>query len=407
MIGVFLCAPGCEGGDKSVKVKNGDDAPVFGVIGGISRPTNKQPGPPVLLPPVHPAADANDSVASVPPSEPVETPAREVNSEPLTKPQGRQLHNSALAQALIESRKISSRLQDDILRNAINRENQKREIRELKERLTQLDTLDENPKPFVQTVQSAQMAQSAEKIEELRKLNSKLAHTVTRQAEEIKTREQKQGILAGQVAELRKKTTDIRRKTKQRIAAMERRIAEKNDLIAVAKQIEQTKAQQEEQALRKQTQELKAQIASLHNEMEQQTALLESRIAEKNSLIATMRQTILPAPAKPTSTADVQPSRSEVSAMPDIAKGKPLSPVEPKKFKPIAGKISAVDELMIMVDIGEEAGLEEGMRLIAYRNDRFIGYLRVEEVSTREAACSFTRKIIEPKPGDNVIDRLE
>ena len=57
--------------------------------------------------------------------------------------------------------------------------------------------------------------------------------------------------------------------------------------------------------------------------------------------------------------------------------------------------------------LGEEAGLEEGMRLIAYRNDRFIGYLRVEEVSTREAACSFTRKIIEPKAGDSVIDRLE
>ncbi len=76
---------------------------------------------------------------------------------------------------------------------------------------------------------------------------------------------------------------------------------------------------------------------------------------------------------------------------------------------------AAVKKLTLLVGIGvflcapgcEGAGLEEGMRLIAYRNDRFIGYLRVEEVSTREAACSFTRKIIEPKPGDNVIDRLE
>ena len=404
---VCLCAPGCEEGDKSVKVENGDDAPVFGVLGSNSRPTNKQPGAPVLLPSVRPAADANYVASSVPFPKPVEAPAREINSEPLTNPQGRKLHSSALAQALVESRKISSRLQDDILRNSINQEKQKREIRELKERLAQLDIPNENPKPFVQTVQAPQPPQSAEKIKKLQKLNFKLSRTVTRQAEEIKAQEQKQSILAGQVAELQKQTEDIRRKTKQRVAVLERRIVEKNDLITIAKQIEQSKAQQQEQALRKQTLDLKSQIASLHKETEQRVTLLEKRIAEKNSLIATMRQSFTPAPAEPAPTVEDQPFKSDPPPSPDIAKAKPISPVAPKEFKPIAGKISAVDELMILVDIGEEAGLEEGMRLIAYRNDRFIGYLRVEEVSTREAACSFTRKIIEPKAGDSVIDRLE
>ena len=130
---------------------------------------------------------------------------------------------------------------------------------------------------------------------------------------------------------------------------------------------------------------------------------MERLIAEKNNLIATRRAcNSLHAQSSLSSR-----RASKLHALPGekgLSKAQKLSP---PRIKPIAGKISAVDELMIMVDIGKEAGLEEGMRLIAYRDDKFIGYLRVEEVSSSEAACSFTRKIVEPKTGDNVIDRLE
>jgi hypothetical protein len=74
---------------------------------------------------------------------------------------------------------------------------------------------------------------------------------------------------------------------------------------------------------------------------------------------------------------------------------------------PIAGSITAVKGLMVMVDVGKDYGVDEGMRLIAYRDDKFVGYLRVEQVGLREAACTFSRQILPPQIGDHVVDRLE
>lgn len=73
---------------------------------------------------------------------------------------------------------------------------------------------------------------------------------------------------------------------------------------------------------------------------------------------------------------------------------------------PITGQIQTLREVLVTLNIGRAEGLSRGMRLIVFRDDQFVGYLQVDHVEEHTASGTITRKVLEPKVGDFVIDRL-
>lgn len=72
----------------------------------------------------------------------------------------------------------------------------------------------------------------------------------------------------------------------------------------------------------------------------------------------------------------------------------------------LAGKITSIDDQIIKINVGSLHGLQAGMRLIVYRRDKFVGYLRVDIVGDTTAAGAMSRQVFAPQIGDNVVDRL-
>lgn len=83
----------------------------------------------------------------------------------------------------------------------------------------------------------------------------------------------------------------------------------------------------------------------------------------------------------------------------------PRTPVK-IEINRIAGKITSIDDQIIKINVGSLQGLQAGMRLIVYRRDKFIGYLRVDIVGETTAAGAMSRQVLMPQIGDNVVDRL-
>jgi len=73
----------------------------------------------------------------------------------------------------------------------------------------------------------------------------------------------------------------------------------------------------------------------------------------------------------------------------------------------ISGTITAVDvdNNLASIDIGSANGVQPGMEMIISRGDRLVGYLRIEEVETNEAAGIIIEKQLTPMQGDSVATR--
>ncbi len=71
----------------------------------------------------------------------------------------------------------------------------------------------------------------------------------------------------------------------------------------------------------------------------------------------------------------------------------------------ITGTIDEVKGDVASINIGSAKGIRQGMRLIVYRGDTFVGYLQVAEVGLEDAA-GFVDGKLAAKVGDRVTDKL-
>ena len=68
----------------------------------------------------------------------------------------------------------------------------------------------------------------------------------------------------------------------------------------------------------------------------------------------------------------------------------------------IRATILAVKDRIASINAGTAKGVKAGMRLVVYRNDRFVGYLKVIEVEAQEAAGLIIESVLEAQQGDKV-----
>ncbi len=68
----------------------------------------------------------------------------------------------------------------------------------------------------------------------------------------------------------------------------------------------------------------------------------------------------------------------------------------------LAGTVTAVRDNIASVNIGKAQGIKEGMKLIVYRGDQFVGHLKIENVDLNAAAGMVTDKRLDPMQGDRV-----
>ncbi len=73
----------------------------------------------------------------------------------------------------------------------------------------------------------------------------------------------------------------------------------------------------------------------------------------------------------------------------------------------ITGNITSVDQNIAAIDVGSAKGLKNGMKLIVYRNDKFVAYLRIEEVDVDSAAGVIEKKQLDPIVGDKATTKLD
>jgi uncharacterized phage infection (PIP) family protein YhgE len=84
---------------------------------------------------------------------------------------------------------------------------------------------------------------------------------------------------------------------------------------------------------------------------------------------------------------------------PDAVRTAETDPIAPPG---IAGTVTAVSGNLASVNVGSAHGVKEGMRLIVYRGDQFVGHLKVEQVEVNEAAGMVINKRLDPIQGDRV-----
>ncbi|MCD4824780.1 MAG: hypothetical protein K8S55_09235 [Phycisphaerae bacterium] len=327
-------------------------------------------------------------------------------------------HNLKLRRALLESRKLGSKFRAKENQNNVTIEMQKREICELNKKLkhggravgdkaslvsrkkaelesskaiAELKRLKDAHEKLQIRYKLARMSDPARKVRkllvEVQNLNAKiqsleathrkLAHTVVTQSDKNRALQERYAGLIHEFTELKK--------TLQK-AIQQVRLARK----------ETARQQNAAAAATRQAKRLARQLAQ----------------AKRAAAIAAKTRPAPPkaTPAKPAA----KPKRIAARTKPKTAPAKPAKPAK-RTRKPaapidgthLAGKITAIKDMVVLVNLGKQHGLEKGMRLIVYRDDQFVGYLRVEEIGKAEAAGVLTRKILDPKVGDNVIDRLE
>jgi septal ring factor EnvC (AmiA/AmiB activator) len=68
----------------------------------------------------------------------------------------------------------------------------------------------------------------------------------------------------------------------------------------------------------------------------------------------------------------------------------------------IAGTITAVEGNLASANVGSAHGVKDGMMLIVYRGDQFVGHLKVEEVEVNESAGMVVNKRLDPIQGDRI-----
>jgi len=64
--------------------------------------------------------------------------------------------------------------------------------------------------------------------------------------------------------------------------------------------------------------------------------------------------------------------------------------------------ILAVSEGIASINAGTAKGVKAGMRLVVYRDDRFVGYLKISEVDAQEAAGIMVDSVLTAQRGDKV-----
>ncbi|MBN1555456.1 MAG: hypothetical protein JXA11_11980 [Phycisphaerae bacterium] len=377
-----------------------------------------------------------------------------------------QEQNDKLTRALLDSRQSGRTLQDNLQRSTIVQEIQKRELLELKERigdvavkpttnsknpaaapvesgsapsgdpmdimhriarlrrrneklqlqlqLAKLDTPDARRKVLLK------LGETTEQNEKLEKLNRKLSHMVVTQADQIKelqSREEKLNNLqadhAGQIARMD-------RKMRKELAALELRVGREQKQIAslkdeLARRESRIQTLRQELASRPVIEKVVEKVVEKIVEKPAPTVAKAEPPAAGTSLpvVVLAAAPVEPATAEPpvTKQPEESPAVVKTAAAPVPVKtvAPPIQPLATSVpvNQAVGGKITAMKGLMVMIDIGRHHGVEDGMRLITYREDKFVGYLRVEQAGKFESACTFTRQILPSKVGDNVIDRLE
>ena len=88
----------------------------------------------------------------------------------------------------------------------------------------------------------------------------------------------------------------------------------------------------------------------------------------------------------------------------------PIAPVAaptPTQTNGVRTSIRSIQGTTIHINAGSNQGVKRGMKLIVFRDDKFVGYLQIVQVDANQAAGSLTRKIRPPAKGDTVVDRLE
>jgi len=94
---------------------------------------------------------------------------------------------------------------------------------------------------------------------------------------------------------------------------------------------------------------------------------------------------------------------SAVAGVPERARPRPEVEGEPA----VSGMITAVmpDKNLASINIGSANGVKKGMRMIISRGAQLVGYLRVEDVYTSQAAGIIVEKQMTPQQGDRVATR--
>lgn len=75
----------------------------------------------------------------------------------------------------------------------------------------------------------------------------------------------------------------------------------------------------------------------------------------------------------------------------------------------VHGTITAIqlDPGVASINVGSAQGVVKGARLIIYRRDQLVGYLKIVEVEPHQAAGIIQDKLLDPQQGDKVASRLE
>jgi myosin heavy subunit len=68
----------------------------------------------------------------------------------------------------------------------------------------------------------------------------------------------------------------------------------------------------------------------------------------------------------------------------------------------ISGTVTAVRDNLASINIGSAQGVKEGMKLMVYRGENFVAYLRVEEVRVDRAVGTIADQRLQPMPDDKV-----
>jgi hypothetical protein len=72
----------------------------------------------------------------------------------------------------------------------------------------------------------------------------------------------------------------------------------------------------------------------------------------------------------------------------------------------ITGTVTEVNSNLVSINVGTAQGLKVGMQLIVSRGDKFVGYLKIEEIRVNEAAGIIVNRVLAPLQGDKVASRL-
>jgi septal ring factor EnvC (AmiA/AmiB activator) len=78
----------------------------------------------------------------------------------------------------------------------------------------------------------------------------------------------------------------------------------------------------------------------------------------------------------------------------------------PVASQEIVGTIDAVRDGSASINIGSAKGIKQDMKLIIYRGQTLVGWLRIDEVDVDQAAGIITDRQMDPVPGDKVTTRL-